>query len=306
MLLPAIVWLLGINMCHFWHILMSEGLPHLLTVSIETTLALDLYQPYYVPVFTLHVDASFTGEYCIQSGGQQLLAPAVAHSRDCGYVPETGSACSREVSAGTCFESPGSLVDEVRMGTSGASPSSYCVRPSEYILSLLCWKVMTRRIGVLILGLEPLLPHPPSRVVSQIKMSIMRYFLYRHDYQAYVSGTGLRAFYPNHCAAHCKHDLENLYLTQIGGAVIPTADRKTRAYRWTMAELSQYTVFGSFDIDRLYRYHKCIPYTSSPFTDDGILVDIPFSALLDKLQKPDLVPLIKMHGLTGKVKTRQG
>ena len=73
---------------------MSEGLPHLLTVSIETTLALDLYQPYYVPVFTLHVDASFTGEYCIQSGGQQLLAPAVAHSRDGGYVPETGSTCS--------------------------------------------------------------------------------------------------------------------------------------------------------------------------------------------------------------------
>ena len=73
---------------------MSEGLPHLLTVSIETTLALDLYQPYYVPVFILHVDASFTGEYCIQSGGQQLLTPAVAHSRDSDYVSETGSACS--------------------------------------------------------------------------------------------------------------------------------------------------------------------------------------------------------------------
>ena len=291
MLLPAILWLLGINMCHFWHILMSEGLPHLLTVSLETTLALDLYQPYYIAVFELDVDTSLTSEYCILSSDRQLLVPTVAHSREC-HGSETDSACSREVLAGTCFESPGSLMDEVRMGTSGASPSSYCVRPSEYILSLLCWKVMTRCMGVLILGLEPLLPHPPSRVVSQIKMSIMRYFLYRHDYQAYVSGTGLRAFYPNHCAAHCKHDLENLYLTQIGGAVIPTADRKTRAYRWTMAELSQYTVFGSFDIDRLYRYHKCIPYTSSPFTDDGILVDIPFSALLDKLQKPDLVPLI--------------
>ena len=208
---------------------MSEGLPHLLTISIETTLALDLYQPYYVPVFTLHVDASFTGKYCIQSGGQQLLAPTVAHSCDCHDVPKTGSACSREVSAGTCFESPGSLVDEVRMGTSGASPSSYCVHPSEYILSLLYWKVMTGCISVFIPGLEPLLPHPPSRIVSQIKMSIMQYFLYCHDYQAYVSGTGLRAFYSNHCGAHRNCDLTNLYLTQIGGTVIPTVDRKTRA-----------------------------------------------------------------------------
>ena len=244
-------------------------------------MALDLYQPYYVAVFELDVDTSFTGEYCILSSDRQLLVPEVAHSRDC-HSSETDSACSREVSAGTCFESPGSLVDEVRMGTSGASPSSYCVCPSEYILSLLCWKVMTRCIGVLILGLEPLLPHPPSRVVSQIKMSIMRYFLYRHDYQAYVSGTGLRAFYPNHCAAHCKHDLENLYLTQIGGAVIPTADRKTRAYRWTMAELSQYTVFGSFDIDQLYRYHKCVPHTPSLSTEEAILVDLPLNALLGR------------------------
>ena len=165
MLLPAILWLLGINMCYFWHILMSEGLLHLLTISLETTLALDLYQPYYIAVFELDVDTSFTSEYCIPSSNRQLLVPAVAHSREC-HGSETDSACSREVSAGTCFESPGSLVDEVRMGTSGASPSSYCVCPSEYILSLLCWKVMTRRIGVLILGLEPLLPHPPSRVVS--------------------------------------------------------------------------------------------------------------------------------------------
>ena len=45
---------------------------------------------------------------------------------------------------------------------------------------------MTRHMGVLIPGLEPLLPHPPSRVVSQIKMSIMRYFLYRHDYRVYI------------------------------------------------------------------------------------------------------------------------
>ena len=158
MLLPAILWLLGINMCHFWHILMSEGLPHLLTVSLETTLALDLYQPYYVTVFELDVDTSFTGEYCILSSDRQLLVPAVAHSCDC-RSSETDSASSREVSAGTCFESPWSLVDEVRMGTSGASPSSYCVLPSEYILSSLCWKVMTGYIGVLNSMFQPLSTH---------------------------------------------------------------------------------------------------------------------------------------------------